>query len=226
MKLIDKKKRSVLGEGRNFGMGFAFCKKDSDDTFSTVQPISPCKDYLNDVVWSEAVDKSISAYGLSYKKQGIFDGERAYMVISIMEYFGGGKYNEYDADYARLKKGVANLVKFMNWFEKKLKLEVLTEIEEVEENKYFITFSHYWCKGTYLISLYSLLLRVGQFYSGKGLPSTYLKNFKDFPADTYILNGALPKLNKLLEGGYVEQDMTKLSGGTSVHNLGIIGFNM
>jgi len=44
-------KRNNLAEGRNFGMGFGFLKKLSNTKYKTIMPISPCKDYINDVLY-------------------------------------------------------------------------------------------------------------------------------------------------------------------------------
>ena len=51
IQIINKQCRSKLCEGRSYQMGFAFLKKLDNNTFETVQPISPCKDYLNDVIF-------------------------------------------------------------------------------------------------------------------------------------------------------------------------------
>lgn len=221
MKLIDKQNRYVLGEGRNYQMGFAFLKKVKQD-FHTVQPISPCKDYLNDVVWAERTGNNISAYGLSYKKQDIFDGKIAYMVISIMPNFSGSRYSTQDKDEQRLDENYKLLEEFINYFEDKLKLKDKSTIEKVEFNKYLITFPDFWCRYTYLISLYSLLLRVGQFWKGKGNPLKYLETFADFQPDVYLIKDSLPKLKKLIKSGEQKHDMESLGGGVTVHNHGII----
>lgn len=223
-KIIDKTDRKVLNEGRNYQMGFGFLKKKSPTVYETVQPLSPCKDYLNDVVWSEATSKDISAHGLNYSKKDIFDGKAAYMAISILPYFGGQDYPNQAKDIKNLKENIDNLETFMNFFEKKLNLKVKTKIEETESNKYIVTFDHYWSSATYKISLYSLLLRVGQFYKGDKTPLKYLEKFSEFPVDTYMVLDALPKLKKLLSGTVVKQDLESLSGGYSVHNMGIVTF--
>ena len=76
LKIIDKQNRGKLNEGRNYQMGFAFCKKVSNKVLETIQPISPCKDYLNDVVYSERTGKNVSAYGLNTSKLGLFDKKK------------------------------------------------------------------------------------------------------------------------------------------------------
>src|SRR5687768_15710647 len=81
--LVDKQDRSVLCEGRNYGIGFAFCKR-TGDVLETVQPVSPCKDYLNDVVYSEHSGQPFSAWGLRTSKKNIFYAdEGAYVLFQV-----------------------------------------------------------------------------------------------------------------------------------------------
>ena len=222
--LIDKQNRKTLGEGRSYQMGFAFVKKTPEkDEYTTVQAITACKDYLNDVVWSEHVDKPIVAYGLKYSKVGLFDSNTAYMVLSILPYHYGSDYPNQERDTKNLKENFKLLQEFLNYIEQLLLLDVRTEIEEIADNKYLVKFSYEWCKGTYLISLYTLLIRAGQFYK-EGDPLEFLEKFNAMPEDTYLVQGMYPKLKKLIETGFVKQDLEALPGGTTVHNCGIIGY--
>ena len=220
--LIDKQDRRKLNEGRSYQMGFAFLKKTGNQEYETVIPITACKDYLNDVVWSEHVDKEISAHGLHYSKVGIFDGNTAYMVISILPNLYGSEYDGQKEDTKNLQENFKVLQEFMNYIEQLLLLDVKTSIEEIEHNKYLVTFSYEWCKGTYLISLYTLLLRAGQFYK-EGDPLEFLEKFSR-GQDTYMVQQMYPKLKKLIEKGFVQQDLATMFGGTQVHNCGIIGY--
>ena len=227
MCIINNKERSVLSEGRNYQMGFAFLKKIDDNNYETVQPISPCKDYLNDVVWSENCGKPVHAYGLSYKKQNIFEKQdRAYLAISICNKKAGSLFNyaDFEKDSQNLKENYKTLQSFMNDYEDDLGIE-RTEITEVSNNLYFVRISLFWVNTTYLISLWSLLMRVGQFYKGENSAKEFVETFKAFPPDIYILNSAKPKLEKLLNGVIPKQNFDDLHGGTDVHNCGIVDFN-
>lgn len=226
VKIIDKQNRSILGEGRSYQMGFAFLKKEKDGVFKTVQPISPCKDYLNDVVYSEKTGKPVSAYGLHYEKQDIYDADRAYMVIRIMENFSGSKYSNFDKDTQNLKDNYKTLQNFINHFEAQLGAEPSEIIDTEENGRFFISLPLLWCETTYLISLYSLLLRVGQFFKGDKSPEEYIAKFTEFQPDTYLLSSAKPKLEKILKSTTFEQNMDKFYGGTDVHNHGIVAHNL
>lgn len=220
---IDKTNRNILGEGRNYGLGFAFCKRDGN-TLTTIQPISPCKDYLNDVVYSEYTGKPFQAHGLHTKKRNIFDHGEGYLVFSVCPYMGGGKYSNYDRDLECLKQNEENVMIFINWFEEKFGLKERTIISKLEENKYLAVVPLFWTKATFLISLYSFLIRIGIFYDGKQAPMDYFANFNKDSSDQYMINSIKPKLEKVLNGGkFPKQDMNNLSG---VHSNGICALRM
>jgi hypothetical protein len=226
MKFIDKQDRSILGEGRSYQMGFAFVKPTVEKrtkVFTTVQPITACKDYLNDVVWAEHTNKQIKAYGLGYKKQGIFDKEKGYIVISILPYQGGGEYPNMQKDIKNLKENYKTLQKFINFFDENIGLNP-TKIVEIKDNKYLVELDYKWCQTTYAISLMTLLLRVGQFYK-KGDPLKFLKTFGAFPPDTYMAIGVVPKLEKFINvKSLPDQNLEDFPGNTITHNAGIMSY--
>lgn len=224
IKLIDKTNRGDLTEGRTYQMGFGFAKKISDFTYVMVTPISSCKDYLNDVVWSEATNKYISVYGLSYTKQNIYDKEYAYIVISILTFKSGEEYQNYQKDVRRLEENYKKLESFINFFEETLTEGIFTEINKIDENKYLVKVPLFFTKGTYLISLYSLLLRAGQFWDGVQNPQDFINNFNASLVDVAMVKQASSKIKKLIKDGYIEQKLEELSG-YNVHNCGILTFN-
>lgn len=224
IKLIDNTNRQNLSEGRSMQMGFGFAKRIDDDTYEMVTPISPCKDYLNDVIWSEAVDKPIYAYGLSYTKQNIYDKEYAYLVMSILTHKNGIEYTGYQEDVKRLEENYKSLEIFINYFEKTLTKDIFTKIEKIENNKYLVKVPLFFVQGTYLISLYSLLLRAGQYWNGEQNPQEFFDTFQANLTDVSLVRASSPKLKKLLENGYVGQNLHELRPGTSVHNTGIVSF--
>ena len=226
LKIIDKQNRGKLNEGRNYQMGFAFCKKVSNKVLETIQPISPCKDYLNDVVYSERTGKNVSAYGLNTSKLGLFDKKRkAYLAIKIMDYHHGG-FNKLQQHTENLKNNYANLNKFLNYFEEKLGM-AKTQVAPADNDCFVLILPIGWTKYNYAISLYSLLARVGQFYDGTTDPLTFMDTYKDFPEDTYLVKSVIPKVKKMIELGKLPvQDLNTLGQGTQVHNAGIMAFNI
>lgn len=239
MKIVDKQNRSKLNEGRNYQMGFAFLKRKSKNIFETVQPISPCKDYLNDVVWAEKFGKDITAYGLSYSPQNLFkETDFSYMVIGLLptdRNVSLDKYNPKSCSYhpnmlkdlKNLSENYKKLEAFINFFNESLNLKP-AEIEKVEENTYIVSFDKAWVKWTYSISLFSLLLRVGQFWDGKKDPLEFLEKFQEFSLDTYLVKSSLNKIKKLLKEKTFPEDKNLIdtskeyeSGNSTFHNWGI-----
>lgn len=224
IKLIDNTNRGILVEGRTYQMGFGFAKRVEKDTYELVTPISCCKDYLNDVVWSEAVNKPIQVYGLSYKKQDIYNEEYAYLIISILTHKSGEEYPNYKKDIDNLEENYKRLEAFINSFEEALTEGVFTEIVKIEHNKYLVKVPLFFTKAIYLISLYSLLLRAGQFWDGIQDPQDFVDNFKANLIDVSLVKGASKKLRNLVENGYVEQNLEQFPS-SEVHNSGILSFN-
>jgi len=221
MKIINNQNRSVLHEGRNYGLGFAFLRKIDDETFETIQPISPCKDYLNDVVYSEATGKPFSAWGLNTSKQDIFDDGRAYMAISVCKM---GKslsaYLGYDDELELMAKNGDNMAEFIHKIESKLGISK-TKFTRVSDNLKLLDMDTQWVAATYLISLYALMLRVALHYNGGGV-MTHMKEIES--PDRMMLNGIKEKLLILFErkGNLPKQKMEHLS---NVHDHGIVGAN-
>lgn len=217
MILIDKQDRSVLIEGRNWGLGFAFCKREGD-TYTTVQPISPCKDFLNDVVYSEWTGKPFSVWGLKTKKEGIFDKDLAYVAMGILPY---NRQTTKHKDHDAMLAGLAAMVEhesLINCIEQKLVVPA-TAIFSAGNDRFIAHVPIFWAMATYRISLWSLLMRVGLKYKG-GDPIEFLKQVKD--DDSYMVQSIMPKLERMIGGEIPTQDLDKL---TDVHNCGIVSFS-
>lgn len=180
--------RGKLIEGRNYNMGFAFCKRVGKNEYHTVQPISPCKDYLNDVLFSEHTGKNFSACGLHTQKQGIFDGESmGYIAIQMLEP-KGGKYplQEPFADVkARLRANFKNIEKLLNHVEDEFVAhgqeipDRTAVVESTDPDIFLLYVPFWWCRTTHLISLYSLLVRMAQFWDGEGNPASFLETYNN-----------------------------------------------
>jgi hypothetical protein len=225
MKIIDNQNRKVLGEGRNFGMGFAFLKKTGVGQYETVQPISPCKDYLNDVVYSEATGKPCTAYGLKYTKHDIFTSKvEGYICFSILDYWDGKAYPKRQEEIDLVKQNYKHIEALFNHFEKEIfHLKSRTRIYQIEDNLYLCKIPLFWCKATYRISLWSLLCRCAMWYDGSQSPMDYLKTVKG--PDQYLLSSVLPKIDRMREGNIPEQDLAHMYGGTQVHNCGVVEYS-
>lgn len=231
--LIDKTDRKKLCEGRNSQMGFAFLKKLSDDEYEAVQPISPCKDYLNDVVWAEHNDKPIGVYGLSYKKVGIFNDDYNYIAIQLLKTTGGTYHNgtnggTLEKDQENLHTNIDSLEKVIHYVEEKLGCPNRTKIDRFTSNtdQYLVAVPMFWCHSTNMISLYSLLLRMAQFMKKDEKPEEFLKTFKH-PLDLGLWNAAKLRYARMLSDGVdkIAMPAKEIASWTShqVHNYGICG---
>ena len=227
MKIINECDRSVLNEGRNYGIGFAFLKPGEGNTFTTVQPISPCKDYLNDVVYSEHTGRPFSAYGLHTTKKNIFDGDAAYMAMSICKK-GPRSLNEYASygkDQELLMDNVEGMLRFINEIDRRFDMKP-TEIKKIKTNMRVAVFDKRWTTATYLISLYTLMLRIGLHYKGECSPIVFMRDIDN--EDSMMVNSIKEKLFNLFEmkKNLPVQNMNRMVDlGISVHNHGIVEAN-
>lgn len=215
--LVDEQDRGKLCEGRTQGMGFALCKR-TDRTLVTVCPTTACKDFLNEIVVSEANGKPYSYYGLSTSRQGIFD-DHGYLVIGIlMPNRSTTKHGTYDKEVAALSANIDHIQYAINHVEGLLKLDGHTVIEKIIDNRYAVIMPKWWCETTYGISLITLLLRASLYYTG-GDPIDYWTKLDS--DDAYMLKSAIPKLKRLIAGERPTQDFSKEQYW---HNLGIVTF--
>lgn len=215
-KLINKKPRSVLNEGRRQGLGagFAKCK---GDTLTMVGPISACKDYLSDQIYSEHTGKPYSACGYNAVKSNCFD-THAYQVISVLKYgtHNPQVYEGYEKDVADLAANWQNMQKFLNHFEELLKVEGRTVIEKIDDNLYSVVIPLFWVQTTYLVSLHGLFLRVAIRWDGTGDPMKFAKG--EHGMDTGYVRAALTKIDRLIKDGCPAEDWER---GCTWHNEGI-----
>ncbi len=218
--LVDKQNRGKLSEGRNYGIGFAFAKREGD-VLSLVGPISPCKDYLNDQVYSEATGKPFYAHGYNASKTGCFEGGFGYLVMGIMPYNRGSNYSGQDGETAWMAANLPALESFVNAWEVLFKVEGRTEFVELEANRYVATIPLFWTEGTYLISLLTLLIRIAVEMKYKaGDVVAFIKDCGT--GDSSHVSSIMPKIQVMLGGKIPKQTFTETSGW---HDRGICGYN-
>lgn len=201
IKIIDKQNRSLLNEGRNNGMGFAFLKKVNDKTFETVQPISPCKDYLNEVVFTEKYNIPTKGCGLKYlQKKNIFK-RVGYLVISILKTktLSYNYSNSYETDCEKINTNYENIQLFLNKIENLINIKTKTKLRKTKDNEILVSMSYKWCESTIAISLYSFLLRIGLLYDGEKDPIKFIKEFDYNKGDKSLVEQILPKLNIIIK---------------------------
>lgn len=203
--IIDKCDRKMLGEGRSKGMSFAFCKK-VEDTLKTVQPLSPCKDYLNDIIFIEHTGVPIKACGLDLKeKKDIFLEDTCYLLITTLP------QNKINVEKMKSENSYPfptkmlidelifmldnceNIQRFMNFFEELCDIKDRTII--TRKDPYLIVkLPTHWAKTTYLISMYSYLIRISLYCNFNNNP---LKELENMLNTTGFHNVEIPYLSKI-----------------------------
>ena len=144
--------RGKLCEGRNFNMGFAFCKQLEDGTFETVQPLSPCKDYLNDVIYSEHTGNTFYACGLDTKKHGIFENApHGFLAIKMLSP-KGSVYKDLDSSKERLRNNYKNIETLLNFVEEQFEPQDLTDRTAItptqDKDLFLLAVPLWWCRST------------------------------------------------------------------------------
>lgn len=221
-KLVDNCYRGPLGEGRSYGVGFAFCKREGT-TFTTVGPLSPCKDYLNDQLYSERTGNDYRRYGYRATKQSIFTDGFGYVAFSIMTEKCGAIYATMQKEKDYLAESHGKVAAFVNAFESALKIPLLshTAITKVGENLYVAAIPDFWCLYTYLISFWTLLVRIAiESYYAEGDPVQALRDCST--GDSMLARCAIKKFDTMVTGVIPKQDFTMEQDW---HNQGVSGFD-
>ncbi len=229
MKIIETKDRNILAEGRNTGMAFAFLQR-KDNEFHSVQPFSPCKDYLNEVVYTERTGKGSEACGLKYPKKLDIFSNVFYLGIKIMKTQNGQNYyysKDINVDVAHLKANFKHIEKLLNYFEEIIGLEELTTIQELNDGYFLITGSVEWVKSTYAISLFTLLVRCALVYNGELEPLEFLTSYTYNSSDVNLIKPSIPKLKHILETKHIpEQGEIEKITNFCPHHYGIMSYKL
>lgn len=227
--------RTGLNEGRQRGFGSTFVKKVGVSKYETLFGITTCKDYLHDVLAAEHLGANVNVFGLKYTKQEPFKTAYAYMAISMLEE-RHGKWDKLEAERALLNKNIESLVAFINGCEYHLGAKQHTKIYPTgDENVWLVKVPKFWIKTTYLISLYTLLLRLGYHQDmAQQNVEEYVKGLlampwesSDFGNDLAMLKDVWPKFQWMKKNGAPNENFQKRSNilgtGTGWHNNGIMG---
>lgn len=214
--------RSKLCEGRSIGIGFAFLKRMGENVYRMVQPLSPCKDYLNDVLYSEITGKPYGAWGLSTKKEDILGDDRAYLSFADCPGSKHVKAAEFTTkEESLVPKDLANMLQFMHAMEKLLGIKEKTELVHAAPNLVFAKVSKDWVATTYAVSLWSFLIR-NAIYSQGGDPMAELEKTKD-SGDRMYFNTIKKCIAAIQKNGMPKQDLSEVNSG--IHDLGIISWS-
>lgn len=210
--------RIPLMEGRRNGMAFGFLKKLRGNNYITASAISPCKDYLNDVVYNEITRKPIKVYGATLGLPlGLFKQSHIYLGVSN----ASSNKNE------TLPFPSPVTADFINVFDEKMGYELSTIEMDTESDLYIIKADKRWAETTWGISLYTLLWRTSLEYNKDFTFEACMNYLESDPniQDRYLINTCLPVLGHIFENGFKKQVFTNMTYH-NIHDAGICTYKI
>lgn len=221
--------RMKCNEGRNHQMGFALMKRWKNGNYTTLNPFLCCRDYLNDWCFTYKTRISLSNFNVTTKpKMRLVDDDGFfYLGVKIMphKYDGGyplmpgssfnkvvhkNSYGPYSVDVKRLQNNILNVITLLNFADDQFKVQ-RTTVEEAENGVWAFKIDKFWLQYAYRLSMYTLFLRMAQFWNGKGSPLTFLKAFENISdLQLWQQDGAQMLKYLTLEEKMPEFDLTQI----------------
>lgn len=203
VKITNLLTRNNLSEGRNSGIGFGFAKK-KGKVYEMQYPISPCKDYLNDVVFTEATGLEVNAYGCHSKPNRLFDDKNGYLTFRVCTRNKNDSLSDMTDELKKLSENLSqnldNLLNFINSVEGELAVDGRSVFHKTDiEGVYLAVVPKQWLLYNYSVSLYSWLIRIGVNYTNEYSPIDFIMNYKHDQSEQGILMAAKPNLAKIFE---------------------------
>jgi hypothetical protein len=168
--------------------------------YETHEPLTvqvKCKDFFQDVFWSEKVKEDVKGiYGFSWKC-GTYDFHNKPKLMFAIEKIGNSKIGTKHK----------NIQELLNVFDKSLNFEPSIAKPDESKNYCVILVDSKWIKRPYLSSLLFLLARIGEYYDGSEILS-FLKeisNRNDILSDAIYLRKSLNKIKNILKGYEYDQ---------------------
>jgi len=154
--MIDRFRREILSEGRDYGYSFGFATK-TNNRFVSLTPFSCCKDYLNDFVQSQHTQEASTVkYGFINIPQ-IYDNIYLGFKIANNRSNNWKSYDTFRKEFSKVDPNQFLLE--LNKFETELGYSSTEEI--IKDNNYIvIPISYDWFLNTYRISLLTLFIRL------------------------------------------------------------------
>ena len=192
-------------------MGIKMCLVNRNNLHEPVM----CKDFITDLFWAEETNQVAKIYGFHWRPKGkILLKEEHKMFMYLKD--------------TSLEDCGSNLQNFLNEFE--IRMNIPYSLVVPKDKGLLITFNKRWRVKPYLISLFTLLLRVGLTYNNDDLVD-FLKGYNT-PFTRYSANDvdyiakSLPKTLRLLNQEEFEQEYSDyLTIGEIHNNSGIVSVN-
>jgi hypothetical protein len=191
--------RNHLIEGVSSGMAFGLVSED----FNQCSQFCHCKDYLQDAIWGRVNGKPCSVFGFKYDPDAKHQPTLKRMRVVIA--------NDQDQKF---REKIPNVLDFMNQFEAALKMKPTkaTECEDppkqyAKGGVFLLESSKRWLHSPVMVSLYTLLVRVGPAHKiGTPFMET-IKAVADGEAkayssvDSYRLKSGMKGIERILKLG-------------------------
>lgn len=210
------------------GLQYSFISKD----WVQCCPFVYCRDFLQDILQAMHQEKDISIYGLAYsaKRAAPLYLDRTRLALT----------NSADKEFSQR---LPNSIEFVNQFESKLKM-VRSKVRPCSNkykncDVYVVDSSSRWMLSPPMISLYTLLLRVGFCHKPGTDAADTIKDIVDGKISPYQTNDkqyieqAQPGIDRILKYGYARifyknpaRNYPASVGTTTMHhNLGICSYS-
>jgi hypothetical protein len=147
-------KRGKYAEAFRVGIVFAFAQKQGEE-INVLTEMTTCKDFLNDMIWTEKTGRPTNIYSYKWDKKDILN-DNLVLIVSH--------------DFPFTQEHVDNLKKVFNFWEQRLNIKT-TEIELNGQN-IILDFSPQWYDRPYLFSLFTMLTFL---YNMNEVPEEYDK---------------------------------------------------
>jgi hypothetical protein len=218
-----KQFNTLLNEG--IFSGFIFALLNAKD--ETLHQPCQCKDYFQDLFWSEHRKLPVKVYGFDWQS-GTIDPHAPEFRIAL-------KYTD------EIQTRYSHMQTFINHFDTALGF-AQTSIEPTDKAEIVrVTFAGGWTRSAPLLSAFTTLVRLGYSYSPTLDVPQYLEQLSKCRqtygatarwsppacpvnyADIQRIPQTLPRLQKLLTGFIPEYPYEKLRDGNAAHVCGILG---
>lgn len=211
--MVELKEYGKNYNGKHNGWTYQFL----DDNYKGIHLGVCCKDYLQDILWSELTQKEMKVYGQTSTYLGILDKQEK-LILCLTPY-------TYDIKEEVILELSLNLECFLN------EIELLKNFEfscvNTDEKNIVITFSKQWIEKPMLFSLFTLFCRFGLYYDGNleeyiSKPDGHQNRpFLD-TCDFYSIKTNATKILALINNELTmnQKDWTDLTGGNPVHDSG------
>lgn len=205
-----------LNEAFNYGFTMALL----DDKFRALHPPVNCKDYFQDLFWTEHHEKPSEVYG--------FEWSPGTISLKRPTYYMGCRHSSIEIGKNRL-----NWQTFVNTWDYKRGYR-LTKIRLDTPKSVLVEFDGAWTKKPVLMSAFTSILRMGSVYDEKSdsnniwewllarqKPSYHTGHASP---DFSRLRTILPRLKRLAEGMEPKQTYQEYESPHEAHERGIYGW--